>query len=115
MESDSSSDDEIEQIAMLWIIDQEYHFGFFDDEELSEKEQRAEKYRHLRVRWENHMHMLENSSEQFESHYHMSPASFNKLVSLLYDKIKVNQARSRASTGDNLPILEKIVVADQPD
>jgi hypothetical protein len=59
--------------------------------------------------WEEHLQKLEHSGG-FQSRYHMSKSSFDRLVNLL-DGLEVDEQQSRNSTGGAAPITKEIIVA----
>jgi len=48
-------------------------------------------------------------TNNFQSRYHMSEPTFNKLVRLLRDDVTVDEIRSRASTEGNAPIYPELI------
>lgn len=90
-------------IADVTLLEMEFIFQLNKDE-------RRIKYKHRRINWEEHMDMLRHT-RQFQSRYHMKESSFNTLINLLRDDIKVNEVRSRASSMGNEPIFPELVAA----
>jgi len=58
-----------------------------------------------------HVDLLESSSEGFQSRYHMSHGTFQRLVGLLRHRIAVDEKQSRRCTGGVPPITPELVVA----
>ena len=77
------------------------------------KPKKKAKYTYERMGWEDgHLAMLRHLGEdEFQRRYHMTEASFNKLVELLRDDLAIDKKQSANSTGGNAPIIPELVVA----
>ena len=74
----------------------------------SKKQKRRKKYKHKRLNLDDHIDMC-NETDGFERRYHMSYDSFKRLVKIL--NIKVDEQKSRNSTGGEDPISSSMIVA----
>lgn len=77
-----------------------------------EKKARAPKNKRTRIDWKADLQSLRNTNE-FQSRYHMSEESFDKLVEIiLTPKLAIDEKQSRRSTGgEQDPITPEMVVA----
>ena len=71
--------------------------------------QRRIKYRHDRINWVEHINMCRHTGG-FESRYHMTEASFKKLLEILRPRITSNELQSFRSTAGNDPITPEMTV-----
>ena len=71
---------------------------------------RRVKWKHKRINWENHLKKIRHI-RGFQSRYHMTEPSFNKLVSILRADLQVNELQSVRSSGTGLITPEMIVAA----
>ena len=76
---------------------------------VTSKQTRRPKWRFERIDWDEHLQMLRHT-RGFQSRYHMTESSFNKLVDILRQDIHINKAQSSRSTSGNKPITAEMVV-----
>lgn len=85
-----------------------------DEEELrssNAKQTRRPRYKYKRVSWPEELErLLLPSGNQFQSRYHMSETSFNKLVGILGTKVQIDEKQSMRSTSGSLPFSPHHVV-----
>lgn len=94
----------------LFILDDD------DDDDLNltlslllDDDTRATKWRNKRIDWREHLDR-ERHTGKFQSKYHMSEESFDRLVDLLRPYVTVDYKKSMNSTSGNSPIYPEIVV-----
>ena len=90
------------------LIKKDYIYG--DDNKRKRKQSRRPKYKFQRLDMEKHYEMCRHTLG-FQRQYHMSEASFSRLVKILRPQLQVNEHQSRRSTGKNDPITAKITLA----
>ena len=71
--------------------------------------QRRERWKQSRINWNQHLEMLRHT-KGFQSRYHMSEPSFNKLVNILRSDISVDVNQSMRSSSGNGPITPEMIV-----
>jgi hypothetical protein len=102
------------------ILHASKHGGVIDDDDEDlpvivqwlqqhQTQERSAKYRHHRIKWSEHLEMLQ-STNGFQTRYHMTEESFNNLVDLLREYITGDYAKSQASTKGNDRISPELVV-----
>ena len=92
-------------------------YKYDDDEEAflvllfatARRKKRVKKWTYDRIDWGCHLQEL-RYTRKFQSRYHMSESSFNKLVCILTPKIGINELQSMRSTGGNDPITPEMTV-----
>ena len=84
----------------------ELHFALL----VSGQKQRRVKWKHQRIDWDIHLKMLRHTGG-FQSRYHMTESTFNKLVDILREALEKNERQSIRSTGGNDPITSEMTVA----
>ena len=67
-----------------------------------------EKFKFKRLDMDYHFTMCERT-KGFQSRYHMTESAYTSLVDILHHDITLNETKSRNSTGNNEPIIAKIV------
>ena len=78
--------------------------------EEEEDRRRQKKSLFIRIDWEYHVEQLRHTDE-FQKRYHMTEASFNKLLDMLREYIEMNEKQSSCSSRGNVPIIPEIVLA----
>ena len=87
-------------IEMLRVIEREEE----------EDRRRQKKTLFIRIDWEYHVEQLRHTDE-FQKRYHMTEASFNKLLDMLREYIEMNKKQSSCSSRGNVPIIPEVVLA----
>ena len=67
----------------------ELHFALL----VSGQKQRRVKWKHQRIDWDIHLKMLRHTGG-FQSRYHMTESTFNKLVDILREALEKNERQS---------------------
>ena len=70
---------------------------------------RRPRWRYDRIDWKNHVEQLRYTNK-FQSRYHLTEESFDKLVGILRDEIKIDEKQSMCSTSGMNPITPEMVV-----
>ena len=83
----------------------EFHLLF----DLTDVVPRRERWKQTRIDWNRHLEMLRHT-RGFQSRYHMSEPSFNKLVGILRSDISVDANQSMRSSSGNGPITAEMIV-----
>ena len=78
--------------------------------EEEEDRRRQKKTLFIRIDWEYHVEQLRHTDE-FQKRYHMTEASFNKLLDMLREYIEMNKKQSSCSSRGNVPIIPEVVLA----